>query len=544
MVENVVSSNPSVPPLVYAEVSVRSVGGNSLFETSSLVTSENVNNFYSDSQLISTAIDRLRTEGFEVLQVGSATISIAAPAEVYERVFGTSIVAEERAVIKELGQETTATFLECPDTSVPGLIDPSGSSLADVIEGVALNEPVYYFAENALPPKKSYWHLNVPGDVSLALNADRAHRMNLTGRGIKVVMTDSGWYRHPFFVERGYRSNPVVLGPSAANPERDESGHGTGESANIFAVAPDVDFTMVKMNFVNSIGAFKAAVDLNPDIISCSWGSSNQFGPLSAANQALAAAIADAVRRGIIVVFSAGNGHWGFPGQHPDVISAGGVFRDPDGNLQASDYASGFASNIYSGRNVPDVSGLVGMRPKAAYIMLPVEPGDDIDQGLAGNTHPNGDETAPDDGWAAFSGTSAAAPQIAGICALVKQACSRLTPSQVRDILKRTARDVTQGNCSPSTGANPAVAGPDLATGHGLADAYRATMIARFRCVLPPPIINPPVIPRPINPIPTPPVINPIPTPPIPPIPSSPAESTLTQEEIEAMENMILGSDG
>ena len=429
MVGNVVSSNPSVPPLVYAEVSVRSVGGNSLFETPSLVTSENVNNFYSDSQLVSIAIDRLRTEGFEVLQVGSATISIAAPAELYERVFGTSIVAEEREVIKELGRETTATFLECPDTSVPGLIDPSGSSLANVIEGVALSEPVYYFGENALPPKKSYWHLNVPGDVSLALNADRAHRINLTGRGIKVVMTDSGWYRHPYFVERGYRSSPVVLGPSAANPERDESGHGTGESANIFAVAPDVDFTMVKMNFVNSIGAFKAAVDLNPDIISCSWGSdTRERTRLSSADQALAAAIADAVRRGIIVVFSAGNGHWGFPGQHPDVISAGGVFRDSNGNLQASDYASGFASKIYQGRNVPDVSGLVGMRPKAAYIMLPVEPGDDIDRGLAGSTHPNGDETAPDDGWAAFSGTSAAAPQIAGICALIKQACSRLNP--------------------------------------------------------------------------------------------------------------------
>lgn len=531
MVGNVVSSNPSVPSLVYAEVSVRSVGGSSLFETPSLITSENVNNFYSDSQLVNTAIDRLRTEGFEVLQVGSATISIAAPAEVYERVFGTSIVAEEREVIKELGRETTATFLECPDTSVPGLIDPSGSSLADVIEGVALNEPVYYFGENALPPKKSYWHLNVPADVSLALNADRAHRMNLTGRGIKVVMVDSGWYRHSFFVERGYRSNPVVLGPAAANPERDESGHGTGESANIFAVAPDVNFTMVKINFVNSIGAFNAAVALNPNIISCSWGSSIRRGPLSAANQALAAAIADAVRRGIIVVFSAGNGHFGFPGQHPDVISAGGVYRDSDGNLQASDYASGFASAVYSGRNVPDVSGLVGMRPKAAYIMLPVEPGDQIDQGLAGSTHPNGDETASDDGWATFSGTSAAAPQLAGICALIKQACSRLTPSQVRDILKRTARDVTKGNCHPNTGANPAVAGPDLATGHGLADAYLAALIARFRCIFRPPIITPPVI-------------TPVPITPITPISPSPAESTLTQEEIQAMENMILGSDG
>jgi len=47
---------------------------------------------------------------------------------------------------------------------------------------------------------------------------------------------------------------------------------------------------------------------------------------------------------------------------HPDVISAGGVYMEPDGSMRASDYASGFASNIYNGRNVPDLSGLVGMR--------------------------------------------------------------------------------------------------------------------------------------------------------------------------------------
>ena len=84
------------------------------------------------------------------------------------------------------------------------------------------------------------------------------------------------------------------------------------------------------------------------------------------------------------------------------------------------------------------------MRPRAIYIMLPLEPGDSIDRGNSGGTHPNGDETANNDGWAAFSGTSAAAPQIAGVCALIKQACSRLTPAQVRDILKQTARDVTR----------------------------------------------------------------------------------------------------
>jgi subtilisin family serine protease len=272
----------------------------------------------------------------------------------------------------------------------------------------------------------------------------------------------------------------VVLGPATANPDDDEVGHGTGESANMFAVAPDVDFTMVKINFVNSVGAFNVAAALSPHIISCSWGRNLPAGPLTAADQAQAAAIASAVAAGTIVVFSAGNGvGLGFPGQHPDVISAGGVMMEPDGSLHGSNYAMGGASVVYPGRNVPDVSGLVGMQPKAIYIMLPVQPNDQLDQSFAGGAYPNGDETGANDGWGAFSGTSAAAPQIAGVCALIKQACGLLTPADVKDILGKTAVDVTSG---VNGNGNPAGPGYDLATGWGLADAHKAVLIAKVRC--------------------------------------------------------------
>jgi subtilisin family serine protease len=287
-------------------------------------------------------------------------------------------------------------------------------------------------------------------------------------------MVDSGWYRHPYFTRRGYRAGPVVLGPAAANPLVDESGHGTGESANLFAVAPDVGFTMVKMHFADATGAFNAAVARQPSIISCSWGKDKPNGPLSGDDLVLSAAIANAVVNGITVVVSAGNGHWGFPGQHPDVISAGGVYMTETMNLQASDYASGFASNIFSGRNVPDVCGLVGLRPTAAYLMLPVQPGGDIDQRIGGGTFPGSDETSSNDGWAAFSGTSAAAPQIAGVCALLKQVRPLITPAQIRNLLKTTAIDVNKGTCHPNTGGHAAAPGPDLATGHGLVNAWRA----------------------------------------------------------------------
>lgn len=466
-----------MPPLVYAQASPRSIGGTSLFDAGERITQETAVTFTSDDGMVSSAVERLRSAGFDVLQISSLTINIAGPASLYEQVFGTTLETSQREVLKEQGREDTATFIDCPDTELPGLIDTSGSQLEDVLEGVAIEEP-RYFHQNAFPPTVDYWHLDVPGDVSLAANADRAHRAGITGRGIKVIMCDSGWFRHPYFVERGYRASPVVLGPATANPDDDPVGHGTAESANAFAVAPDIDFTLVKINFVNSIGAFNAAVELAPHIISCSWGSSVAGPPLSAANQALAAAIALAVASGIIVVFSAGNGQLGFPGQHPDVISAGGAFMSPDGTFTASNYASGFASGVYAGRNSPDVCGLVGMLPRAAYIMLPLQPGDSIDVDLAtGGAWPDGDNTAANDGWAAISGTSAAAPQVAGVCALVKQAAPHLAPADVKALLKATARDVTTGTCHPNIG-NVAGPGPDLATGSGLVDANGAVVAA------------------------------------------------------------------
>ena len=491
-------TNPAkFPPRLYGEASVVSQGGVSLFQTSEQITSENVHNFSSTEPNINKAVQALKSHGFQVLNIGDITISIAASKETYERVFKTQMNSQELPVNKGFGQVTTATFFDSADTDTFGLIDTSTSALANLIEGVALNEPIYFFdpvMPLPSPPKTNYWHLEVPEGIAKGLNAELAHQQGLTGRGIKVIMVDSGWYRHPFFVQRGYQGK-VLLIPDSQEPEKDEHGHGTGESANLFAIAPDIDFTMVKTLLpsyyqslkMNPIAGLKIAISEKPDIISCSWGLDRaDIYSITASDRVLAATVSDAVRKGIIVIFSAGNGDWGFPAQHPDVISAGGVYLGEDGTLEASDYASGFPSNIYPGVTVPDVCGLVGKRPNATYIMLPVPPQSMIDvsrgniqMGLEGKKYPLGDETKSSDGWAAFSGTSAAAPQIAGICALIKQVNRNLSPRQVRDILRKTARDVIKGQCHPRTGGYQANPGVDLATGYGLVDAFSAIMMAK-----------------------------------------------------------------
>lgn len=491
------------PRQIYANASPRSIGQVSMFEPDVMAERSTVGNFASDPADVERAANLLRDAGFEVLDANQYLINICGSRTTYERAFGTELTTVEREVVKN-GVETTGTHIDCTGSSVDGFIPVEGTRFEEVLEGIAIEEPYYLDAPTPFPPPVDYFHLSVPGDVAVAVNAEKAHRSGITGKGVDIVMVDSGMAPHRFFSDRGYRVEPTVLGPGTSDPTEDAIGHGTGEAANIFAAAPDVRLTPLKIAsssgaLVNTTAAINLAASLDPDIITNSWGSNRRFGPLSASSQALAVAVAAAVADGSTVVFSAGNGSFGFPGQHPDVISAGGVYMHQDGSLEASDYASGFTSNIYAGRKVPDVSGLVGMRPKAAYIMLPLEEGASIDVGNAGGNHPNGDETAPDDGWAAFSGTSAAAPQIAGVCALIRQACARLGPEEMKDILMKSARDVTRG-----TGAlgSRAGRGYDTATGAGLVNAHRAVLLAKLRCIVFPVIPLQPILPvQPFQPV-------------------------------------------
>jgi subtilisin family serine protease len=140
----------------------------------------------------------------------------------------------------------------------------------------------------------------------------------------------------------------------------------------------------------------------------------------------------------------------------------------------ASNYASGYQSPWFAGVNVPTVCGLVGLLPRAQYLLLPIPPACEIDveeSRRASGDPPDG--TGPSDGWALFSGTSAAAPQLAGAVALVLGARSGLTPAQVRETLAATAVDVQSGRCHPRFNFR-ATGGPDLATGAGLVNASAA----------------------------------------------------------------------
>ena len=150
-----------------------------------------------------------------------------------------------------------------------------------------------------------------------------------------------------------------------------------------------------------------------------------------------------------------------------------------DGDLEASSYASSFSSQLYPGRDVPDFCGIVGEAtagPMPGHIMLPVPNG----AALEGENLPASKSNL---GWGIFTGTSAAAPQVAGIVALMLSVAPELSPAEVRHLLSDTARDVVQGT---STHGDSAGLGVDRATGTGLVDAFAACLQAEL--LVPPPL--------------------------------------------------------
>ncbi len=310
---------------------------------------------------------------------------------------------------------------------------------------------------------------------------------------------------HPHYTQNGYTIGGIQA-VGDLDVYGDEEGHGTAEAANIFAVAPGATVSFVKANSPGTaqnnyeyrsypLAAFQAARQYqDPQIISCSWGLLRPKAvpgqpPQPFPEPGLLLEIADTVHSGTVVVFSAGNkgttddtraDENKISVSHPMVISAGGAYPVEGGGFRASNLASSFDSYLYRdlSRHVPDVVGLVGEMPKGILIMLPTEPWSVMDDGygsagtgLEWDVFPKADNTTIYDGWCVVSGTSAAAPQAAGMAALLLERYPGITPMAVKNILENSALEVKTGSSSTGQVARP---GWDAATGFGLINGEAA----------------------------------------------------------------------
>lgn len=423
--------------------------------------------------------------GLEVVGESALGKAVTGPREAFEELTGGTVIPEERLVRDGTSRQRYVTHLDIRGRGQPGTPGfGSASTVAARIDGVLLERPrfAHDVFPSPLPPNISpKFHLRVPDDVATVLGAADAHRRGHHGDGTSVAMVDSGHYAHTFFAAHGYRIEPTVSVVPGTNPAHDPVGHGTGESANVFAVAPATALRPYRAtdddgHIVGAVSAFLRAKAGWPDVLTCSWGGDAGYPPQGqpdAWDKTWALEILDAIDQGIVVVFSAGNSQFSIEPQLPGVLSAGGVWVSPALELRATEYASGYASPWFDAVIVPTLCGAVGLPPRAQYLLLPVPPGSQLDdyhsRDLPGDP---GDGTTTNDGWALFSGTSAAAPQIAGAAALVLGA-RRLSPAAVIDLLSSSAIDVLVGQAHPRF-ASRAQPGRDLATGWGLLNVSAA----------------------------------------------------------------------
>jgi hypothetical protein len=266
---------------------------------------------------------------------------------------------------------------------------------------------------------------------------------------------DSGFHPHPYFLQRGYRIRYVPT-EKDPYPHVDHYGHGTAHLANIFALAPEAQIHAIKCTEIDPYDAIEKALELRPDILSCAWGFDIDHpdeatrGELPSDMLHLQEILLKAIESGITVVAAGGNLQYAFPACMPEVIAAGGVNYEPNGEFTVSDASSKFESTIFPGRQVPDLCGLVGKLPHARLLLVPVPPRAQLAKKPAFSAIAASDSSAAENeilsGWAVFSGTSASTAMIAGAAALLKQIHPGFSPEEIKRILVQSARVVADSD--------------------------------------------------------------------------------------------------
>ena len=263
------------------------------------------------------------------------------------------------------------------------------------------------------------------------LNIQTAKSMGLTGNGIKIAIIDTGInLDHPDLKISGGQS--FVEGISRFD---DDFGHGThvagiiaaqDNEIGIIGVAPDSQIYSVKVlnKFgegvqSNVIAGINWAIEQQMDVINLSITSQQ-------GSYLLKEALQNAYDQGIIIVAASGNYLTNnvegtdvlYPARYPSVIAVGSI----DENLKKSSFS-------YYGNSLEFVAP--GENIRSTYIE---------NSGL---------------GYSELTGTSMAAPYVAGIAALYMQQYPMMSNVEIRHLMQRNAMDLGE-------------TGKDIQYGYGL----------------------------------------------------------------------------
>lgn len=278
-------------------------------------------------------------------------------------------------------------------------------------------------------------------DVATYLGVDQIWARGIRGSGIVVGVLDSGITAQGRPVKAGEtpRRIPRVIGGWPLDDWGTESSkwgdHGNMCATDVLGMAPDAQLYDLRIagaggspgTISRALQAFQWAIDQHrrdgtPHILTNSWGIFQETWDATYArnpNHPFTRKVVEAIDEGIIVLFAAGN--------------CGSTCPDgrcgPDNGPGRSIWGANSHPRVMTVGAVNRLEQFIGYSSQGPGALDPNKPD------FCGISHFVGYN--PSD-----SGTSAATPIIAGVCALLKQANASLTQDQIKDCLKATAKDI------------------------------------------------------------------------------------------------------
>ncbi|MDX2215972.1 MAG: S8 family serine peptidase [Oculatellaceae cyanobacterium bins.114] len=465
--------------------------------------------------------------------------------------------ASVEAIANPLGLQRAQPVIGIPQTFVFELTDRARSNpikLANQLmrrpevltaePNVAVKTQSLYRPRDPEYPKQ--WYLHHSGGSELATNShisvEAAWDITRGVRSIIVAITDDGFdLNHPDFQGKDKIVAPRDLKQGGNTPFPDDANenHGTAcaglaiaeeNNVGIVGVAPGCAFMPIRTTgFLDDEaieGIFNWAIQNGAAVISCSWGSSLTYYPLSLRQRAVITRAATQGRngKGCVVVFAAGNSNRPVNGTVNEQGWTNDVLRG------STSWLSGFAVHP----DVIAVAASTSLNKKAAYsnwgsnisIAAPsnnappgvylqdvgyTHTGPQIRSALPGKGVYSSDRTGaagytPSNFTADFGGTSSACPIIAGVAALVLSINPNLTAKDVKQILQDSADKIVDPDPDPQLGFRRGTYdanGHSQWFGYGKVNAFKAVQMAQRRLTPPTPTPKPPT-PTPVTPTPTP----------------------------------------
>ncbi|NQY54158.1 MAG: S8 family serine peptidase [Campylobacteraceae bacterium] len=306
--------------------------------------------------------------------------------------------------------------------------DSSVSSDSSDLKLSTINDK-YFFQQWSINQNLEFYKKN---EINKYASINSANVLNTySGKGIKIAIIDNGLdINHEDLknaIKNSYSSGRFPNNVSQ-NPGENHGTIVTGiiaaraNNTGIRGIAPDAQVLFLKYTLVDSdddrIKLFEKAEEWGADIINCSWGTYS----VSAALKDTIVRLSNTGRagKGISIVFSSGNDARDIRGDESNIKEVISVGASDENNLRA--YYSNFGQNLDVLAPGGDYYGITSLDP----------------MGFNGKSNNDENYILYND-RNKFTGTSASAPIVVGVIALMLEKNPNLTRIEIENILKNTS---------------------------------------------------------------------------------------------------------